>query len=652
MASCTTSQWVSSAPQIRLTVVENSSTATTSTLKWTLEYIASSAASTSVAKSYSVVVNGSTVGSGTYNINGKKGTYTIASNTLTINKTTAAQSISFSCSMDINIKWSGVSKSTISASGSISVPAKTSYKITYNANGGSSTPSAQTKWHGTNITLAAAISRTGYSFGGWNTKADGSGTNRAASSTYSDNASVTLYAKWTANTFTLSYDANGGSGAPGNQTKTYGVNLTLSDTIPTRTDYNFKGWATSASGSVAYQPGGTYTANAAVTLYAIWELAYIKPRISGLSIERCTSDGTLADDGTYASISFNWATDKTLASIKVSWKLSTETSYTLYKTVSASGTSGSISGQVVGSGELSTDSTYDFQIAVTDGGGRTAVYSTLAGTAYIIDILHDGTGITFGKPAETSNLLESAFPVSLNSSTNVIGQFRQTGDWIGFYNSHADAVANNNRLGWVGLGSTTSMYLKTEAGGAVYLQNGSLLYSFMTDRFRVSTNDSAYLGDSNCRWKAVYAVNGTIQSSDRNLKENIFTVSKKYEDLFNKLQPVTFEFTGNEHDRVHIGFIAQDVKAAMDDVDLSDKEFAAYCVDKKMEFDSETETDKAVLDQNGDPLETCSLRYTEFIALNTHMIQKQQEEIKTLKLEIESLKADIADLKASISSIL
>ena len=82
-----------------------------------------------------------------------------------------------------------------------------------------------------------------------------------------------VYCVWQANTYTVSYNANGGSGAPAAQTKTYGVNLTLSYTVPTRANYNFKGWATSASGSVAYQPGGTYSSNAAVTLYAVWEVA-------------------------------------------------------------------------------------------------------------------------------------------------------------------------------------------------------------------------------------------------------------------------------------------------------------------------------------------------------------------------------------------
>lgn len=84
---------------------------------------------------------------------------------------------------------------------------------------------------------------------------------------------ITMYAQWQAKIYTVAYSANGGTGAPASQTKTYGVNLTLSSTIPTRQYYNFKGWATSSSGSVVYAAGGTYSANASVTLYAVWELA-------------------------------------------------------------------------------------------------------------------------------------------------------------------------------------------------------------------------------------------------------------------------------------------------------------------------------------------------------------------------------------------
>ena len=82
-------------------------------------------------------------------------------------------------------------------------------------------------------------------------------------------------------TYTIKYNANGGTGAPSSQTKTHGTDLKLSSTKPTKaseTDedgntisYTFKGWGTSASATTAtYQAGGKYTADKSVTLYAVW----------------------------------------------------------------------------------------------------------------------------------------------------------------------------------------------------------------------------------------------------------------------------------------------------------------------------------------------------------------------------------------------
>ena len=70
-------------------------------------------------------------------------------------------------------------------------------------------------------------------------------------------------------TFTISYNANGGTGAPSSQTKTYGVALTLSNTKPVKIGYPFLGWTANSSGTgTVYQPGGSFTTNANTTLYA------------------------------------------------------------------------------------------------------------------------------------------------------------------------------------------------------------------------------------------------------------------------------------------------------------------------------------------------------------------------------------------------
>ena len=72
--------------------------------------------------------------------------------------------------------------------------------------------------------------------------------------------------------YTVTYNANGGSGAPAAQVKAHGQAIKLSSTVPSRKGYTFLGWATSASATSAeYQPGDTYSADSSLTLYAIWE---------------------------------------------------------------------------------------------------------------------------------------------------------------------------------------------------------------------------------------------------------------------------------------------------------------------------------------------------------------------------------------------
>ena len=152
------------------------------------------------------------------------------------------------------------------------------FSLAYNANSGSGAPATQTA-SSTASTYSFTISstspsRTGYSFLGWSTSST------ATSASYSPGGSITvspgtttLYAVWKILTYSVTYNANGGSGAPAAQTKTYGVNLTLSGTSPSRTGYTFLGWGTSSSATTAsYQPGATYTANAALSLYAVWKI--------------------------------------------------------------------------------------------------------------------------------------------------------------------------------------------------------------------------------------------------------------------------------------------------------------------------------------------------------------------------------------------
>lgn len=309
----------------------------------------------------------------------------------TWNRTKSQQTIYFSSWAKFpagSSDWAGTS----TAYGTLVIDPLPSYTVSYNANGGSGAPGNQTKWYGETLTLSSSTpSRTGYIFKGWATSSGGS-VSYSPGWKYNGNDALTLYAVWQPVTYTVSYNANGGSGAPGNQTKTYGVNLTLSSTKPTRTNYNFKGWGTSAnSTTVSYAPGATYSTNGAITLYAVWELAWVAPRINNLDATRCNSSGTLSDEGTYAKVTFSWDTDRTISSIKV---VCNSVTYT----PSGTGTSGNVS-VVVGNGALSTDESYSVSVTVADAVGSSVSSTTVAPTKYIMDISPNG-GVSFGEPAD------------------------------------------------------------------------------------------------------------------------------------------------------------------------------------------------------------------------------------------------------------
>ena len=140
--------------------------------------------------------------------------------------------------------------------------------VTFNANGGSSTSSAQTVTSGSAITLPSA-SRTGYTFNGWYTAASGGTKVGNAGASYTVTANITLYAQWTLNTYTVTYNANGGTVSPTSANATYGNSVTLP--TPTQDGFEFNGWYTAASGGTKVGNAGVaYAPSSNITLYAQW----------------------------------------------------------------------------------------------------------------------------------------------------------------------------------------------------------------------------------------------------------------------------------------------------------------------------------------------------------------------------------------------
>lgn len=147
--------------------------------------------------------------------------------------------------------------------------------ITYNANGGTVKPTKQSYTCPTSGTIQLLTpTRTGYKFNYWTY--NGNHYNGGSSWNKTNNGNYTLTANWTANTYKITYNANGGSGAPGQTSYTYAASGTtnLSTTKPTRSGYTFLGWSTSSTAtSASYQPGQAWSkSNAAnYTLYAVWK---------------------------------------------------------------------------------------------------------------------------------------------------------------------------------------------------------------------------------------------------------------------------------------------------------------------------------------------------------------------------------------------
>jgi uncharacterized repeat protein (TIGR02543 family) len=152
--------------------------------------------------------------------------------------------------------------------GTISNATPSNSTVTFDANGGTGTMSNQSASSSTALT-SNSFSRTGYTFAGWNTAANGTGTAYADGASYPFTSSTTLYAQWTANNYTVTFDANGGTGNMANQTSSSAANLTAN--AYTRTGYTFTGWNTAANGTgTAYADGASYPFTSSTTLYAQW----------------------------------------------------------------------------------------------------------------------------------------------------------------------------------------------------------------------------------------------------------------------------------------------------------------------------------------------------------------------------------------------
>lgn len=395
----------------------------------------------------------------------------------------------------------------------------------------------------------------------------------------------------------------------------------------------------SASGTFTYtvtikdKRGRTASKTASITCYAynVDDLVF-----SSFTAYRCNSSGTADNNGTYIKydfeINYSSVNSTNTCTVKIYYKKNTSSNWTAAANALTNSSTKSAEAIIANSsgtkiGNFDKDSTYLVYAVLTDNYNQSVKSSTITifGAFRIFNIRKDGSGVAFGKMAESDNLFEIKWPLQVDDQIT-FGSGAQGRMYACVDNQGTNVVyiqTGQNISGGATMG--LAMHAGAQATGtdspSVYIENSS-------------NNGKVNLGSSGRRWNQLFATNGTISTSDRNAKTSITYMSDTQEQLFNKLRPVTFKLKDGSSGRTHYGFISQDVEDSLGELKLTGKDFAGFCKDLCVD-----ENGEAMLDEEGNKIYDYSLRYSEFVALNTHMIQKLQNEITELKAEIAELKS-------------
>lgn len=188
-----------------------------------------------------------------------------------------------------------------------------------------------------------------------------------------------------------------------------------------------------------------------------------------------------------------------------------------------------------------------------------------------------------------------------HTDSNTYVEVAQTGL---FYRLYGDYV----RAGKLDMGCP-GLETKTDGVGSLVIANQKIK--------AFNTSGGSGLGYLEGTWR----LNGSlISTSDRNFKHDIVDMTEKYSVMFDSLKPSMFKYNDGTSDRLHAGFIAQDVAEALNAANIADKDFAGLvCIH---EYNKETKKYKDCL----------GLRYGEFVSLNTYEIQKLKARVQQLEL--------------------
>lgn len=334
---------------------------------------------------------------------------------------------------------------------SFTVPAIEVYTITYNENTATDRTLTNTNWsagpqskkRGESINLldeTYAPQSIGWICTGWYLSSDKK--LYSFGELYTKDASAKFYANWTKATYKITYNKNAAdavSGSRTSDTQRHGESIKLpsGSEAPTRANHKLLGWATSASATEAeYTPAASYQPNANVTLYAVWQKVFDPPSITRFVVERCDKDGIPDDEGTGCNVSFSWkllnAESKAAEiTVRIYPKNDDYTGTEIEGPVQAPLTrsfdsdSGFFNETNIAEGLLSTENAYEITITISEKSSTgstiyvSGIEKILPRIAYPIDVLAEGKGIAFGKPAKKSGIMDIGFVTEFNNTVNL-----------------------------------------------------------------------------------------------------------------------------------------------------------------------------------------------------------------------------------------
>ena len=189
--------------------------------------------------------------------------------------------------------------------------------------------------------------------------------------------------------------------------------------------------------------------------------------------------------------------------------------------------------------------------------------------------------------------------------------------------------------------------------GVVLRSNGTDEANAFRPSVNAGTTGHLYLGSANQKWRAVYAQNGAIQTSDRNAKHDITDLDpEKITAFIMRLKPSSYVFNDADSGRTHWGLISQDIEELFPQLGMTSMDFAGFIKSPKTEDYYEDVSETVTNEETGEEktvirkeLKTrtvegeyiYSLRYDEFIAPLICMVQKQQKQIENLERRLSAL---------------